>query len=317
MLALAINHNPRRYYKESLTGKKYSMSKIQTFIKQHAMLTYFTVVFVISWSGILFLFGPGVFLGTTQISFVEGGPLAYLAFLAGPSIAGVLLSSLVYGRAGLRDMRSRLFRWRVGMRWYAIALLTAPLLTIAILFALSLTSPVFLPAIITAKDKASFLVPGIIVGLVVPFFEELGWTGFAIPELRKRYGVLAVGLILGLFWGAWHFPLFSASAHSSGAIPPVLYMAALLFAWLLPYRVLMVWAYDHTKSLLLLMIMHMPIVVDQFVLRPEAASGVALFTNLLLFGSALWVVAGVVLRLDYLKSQSKGERIAWQAGRVV
>ncbi len=47
---------------------------------------------------------------------------------------------------------------------------------------------------------------GIAVGLVVPFFEELGWTGFAIPELGKRYGILTTGLIVGLLWGAWHFP---------------------------------------------------------------------------------------------------------------
>jgi membrane protease YdiL (CAAX protease family) len=198
-----------------------------------------------------------------------------------------------------------------------MALLTAPLLTIAILLALSLTSPIFLPAIITAKDKVSLLVPGIIIGLVVAFFEELGWTGFAIPELRKRYSVLAVGLLLGLPWGLWHFPLFAASAHSSGTIPPALYMAVLLFSWLPPYRVLMVWAYDHTKSLLMLMIMHLPIVVDQFVLRAEAASGVALCINLLLFGSVLWVIAAVVLRLDYLKTQSKGERLTWQAGKVI
>ena len=293
------------------------MSSIKNFIRQYPVLTYFTIVFVISWSGMLFIFGPGVFLGTKQISFVGGGPLAYMAYLAGPSIAGILLTSLVHGRAGLRDIKSRLSRWRVGMRWYAMALLTAPLLTIAILFALSLTSPVFVPAIITAKDKASLLVPGIIVGLVVPFFEELGWTGFAVPELRNRFSVPIVGLILGLFWGAWHFPLFSASAHSSGAIPPALYIAVLLFSWLPPYRVLMVWVYDHTKSLLLLMIMHMPIVVDQFVLRAEAASGAALCTSLLLFGCALWVIAGAVLRFDYLKTQSKGERLTWQAGKVV
>ena len=31
------------------------------------------------------------------------------------------------------------------------------------------------------------------------FFEELGWTGFAIPTLmRLRYGVLGTGLIVGV-----------------------------------------------------------------------------------------------------------------------
>ena len=32
----------------------------------------------------------------------------------------------------------------------------------------------------------------------------LGWTGFAIPTLRRRYSILVTGLILGVWWSAWH-----------------------------------------------------------------------------------------------------------------
>ena len=62
-----------------------------------------------------------------------------------------------------------------------------------------------LPGIFTSTDKASFLLFGIAVGLGAGFFEELGWTGFAVPRLRRRYGVLTTGLIVGVLWGAWHF----------------------------------------------------------------------------------------------------------------
>ena len=40
-------------------------------------------------------------------------------------------------------------------------------------------------------------------GLMVGIFEELGWTGFAIPRLRLRYNVFTTGIIVGLVWGAW------------------------------------------------------------------------------------------------------------------
>ena len=216
------------------------------------------------------------------------------ASLLGPGVSGVLLTGFVDGRAGLRELRSRLLRWRVGGRWYAVALLTAPLVTILTLLALSLTSPAFLPAIITANDKASLLLPGIAVGLIVPVFEELGWTGFVTPRLRLRHGVLGTGLIMGLLWGTWHLPLFAGSAASSGAIPPVVFMVAMLFSWLPPYRVLMVWVYDRTQSLLVVMLMHMPIVVSQFVLNPEGMSGEQMFTSLIATGAALWLMVGVV-----------------------
>ena len=124
-----------------------------------------------------------------------------------PSVAGVLVTGLVAGWAGVREILSRLCKWRVGVRWYAVALLTAPLLTTAILFALSLTSHEFLPTILTTKDKGGVVLTGVVLGLVVCFFEELGWTGFAVPTFRKRHGIFATGLFMGLLWGLWHLPL--------------------------------------------------------------------------------------------------------------
>lgn len=72
-------------------------------------------------------------------------PFTVVAMFAGPSVAGILLTGLVDGRTGLRGFRSRLLRWRVGGRWYAVALLAAPLLVTAVLLTLSRFSPEFLP----------------------------------------------------------------------------------------------------------------------------------------------------------------------------
>jgi membrane protease YdiL (CAAX protease family) len=269
------------------------VTTITAFIKRRPVLTYFALTFAISWGGILMVIGPGGILGTKEVS--EGlMPFVYLATLLGPSSAGILLTGLVDGRAGFRELLSRLLRWRVGARWYAVALLTAPLLITATLFALSLTSPVFLPIIVTADDKASLLLTGIVMGLVVGFFEELGWTGFAVPRLRLRYGVLTTGLIVGLLWGAWHFPLFLGSVSSSGALPPALYLSVLLFSFLPAYRVLMVWVYDRTGSLLVAMLMHAPLAASQLILIPSAISGVQVVTYDLVFAAALWVFVAAV-----------------------
>jgi len=265
---------------------------VKAFIRKQPVLAYYALAFAISWGAILILVGPGGFLQTTSTS--PSFALVGFASLLGPSVSGILMTGLLDGRAGLRELRSRLLRWRVGVRWYAVALLAGPLATILTLFALSLTSPAFVPAIITAEDKASLVLAGIAVGLVVPAFEELGWTGFVTPRLRLRHGVLGTGLFMGLLWGTWHLPMFAGSAASSGMIPPALFMAAMLFAWLPPYRVLMVWVYDRTRSLLVVMVMHMPIVVSQFVLTPERLSGEQMFISLLATGAALWLVVGVV-----------------------
>jgi uncharacterized protein len=275
------------------------MKTIKAFIKSHPLLSYFALVFAFSWGGVLIVVGPGGFPGTKE-QFETLFPMALLAMLVGPSVAGILLTGLLYGRAGLREFGTRLLKWRVGARWYAVALLTAPLLFIAVPLPLSLTSPIFLPGIFTSDEKASVLLFGIVAGLAVGIFEELGWTGFATPTLlRVRHGVLGTGLIVGLLWGAWHLLQISwVSGTYSAALPLALFLPLYLFcavAQLTAYRVLMVWVYDRTNgSLLVATLMHASLTASTvFIFTPEA-TGVAFLTYILVLAAALWVVVGVV-----------------------
>jgi membrane protease YdiL (CAAX protease family) len=244
------------------------MTTIKAFVKSHPLLSYVALTFAISWGGILIVAGPGGFLGTKEISEVLF-PIVVLATLAGPSVAGILLTGLAYGKAGLRDLLSRLLRWRVGVRWWAVALLTAPLTMLAVLLALSLVSPAFRPLLFVVDDPLGLLVFSVVAGLLIGIFEELGWMGFAVPTLLgRRYGVLGTGLIIGLLWGAGHFPAYSGSNASSGALPLALLLPALLFTWQPAYRILMVWVYERTDgSLPVAMLMSASFVVAYNTLR--------------------------------------------------
>jgi membrane protease YdiL (CAAX protease family) len=274
------------------------MTAIKAFIKRHPVLSYFALTFAISWGGFLLVGGPSLFAGTSW----QTDPLfqfAILVMLAGPPVAGLLLTGLVYGRAGLRELLARLLRWRVGARWYAVALLTTPLVMTAVLLALSFTSPEFLPAIVTTGDKATLLLLGIVVGLVGGFLEELGWTGFAIPRLRLRYGVLATGLIVGVLWGAWHLlQMWWVGGTSTGALPLVLFLPLFFFSsvtQLTAYRVLMVWVYDRTESLLVAMLMHASYIASTlFIFSPMPIAGVPFLTYAWVFAAALWLVVAAV-----------------------
>jgi uncharacterized protein len=293
------------------------MKTVKAFIKSHPLLSYFALVFAISWGGILIVVGPGGF-PATQEQFEMLFPFVFLAMLAGPSVAGIVLTGIVYGKAGLGELGSRLLRWRVGARWYTVALLAAPLLMTAILLALSLTSPIFLPGIFASDEKVTLLLFGIAGGLGAGFFEELGWTGFAVPTLlRQRYGVLSTGLIVGVLWGAWHFLVnLWGSGSVSGALSLALFLPALLFTLLvgvLPaYRVLMVWVYDRTGgSLLVAMLMHASLTASTLIFSP-LATGVALLTWNLVLAAALWVVVGALAAANggHLSQQPLRRRVA-------
>jgi len=229
----------------------------------------------------------------TDEQFETSGAFVYVAMLVGPSGAGILLTGLLNGRAGFRDLFSRLFKWRVDARWYAVALLTAPLMIAPILLGLSLVSYEFLPAIFTSDNKLAVALSAIAVGLAVGLFEELGWTGFAVPRLKQRYGVLSTGLITGILWGAWHFLPFWKSDTFSAAFPLILLLGQ-LFSWLPPYRILMVWVYDRTGSLLVSVFMHASLMASLNAFVPVELSGTTLLTWIFSWAAALWVVVGMV-----------------------
>ena len=131
-------------------------------------------------------------------------PLMVAAMRAGPSVAGMLMTTMASRRARLRVLLSRLLRWRVGVRWYVVALLIAPCVFIVVHLVLSLASPAFLPRVITVSDRAPLVLSSIAGALAVGFFEEISWTAFATRSVRRRRGVLATGLMVGMPWGAWH-----------------------------------------------------------------------------------------------------------------
>src|SRR5829696_7083158 len=287
------------------------MTTIRAFIKRHPLLSFYALAFAITWGGLIMVVGgPSEILGSPELLGTRFA-LVMLAWLAGPSVASILMTGVVYGKVGLRDLLARMTRWRVGARWYAMAILTAPLLVTAILFALSLSSPEYLPTILTTSDKGALLLQGIVGTFVGGIFEELGWTGFATPTLlrRMRYGVLATGLFVGVLWGVAHFPLYYwGRGDLSGALLPALLVTANVLAWFPAYRVLMVWVYDRTESLLVAMLMHARRTGSRVILASLA--GMALFTFLLAFGAVLWVVVGAV-------ALAKGGRLSRQPRQLL
>jgi hypothetical protein len=88
-------------------------------------------------------------------------------------------------------------------------------------------------------------------------------------------------------------PLFLSSAASSGVVPSVLYLCVLLFSFLPAYRVLSVWVYDRTQSLLIVMLMHIGLTAGTVILQPVVA-GVPVSTYDLVFAGVLWAVVAAL-----------------------
>ena len=286
------------------------MTELKALVARHPAPVYFALTFVISWSGALLAIGGGGDMRGTTPGSDPRFACALIAMLAGPPTTAVLLTALLAGHTGFRDLLARLLTWRVAARWYAVALLTGPLLMMATLLALSLASPAFLPGIFIAEDKGSLLLTGLAVGFLAGILEELGWTGFAIPTVRRRHGVVATGLLVGVLWSAWHLlPNIWSAGAAAGELDPPVYMVAtaagVFVGYLTAFRVLMLWVYDRTKSLLLGMLMHLSFTAGLLILNPLAISGIHLVTYSFALAGALWVLVAVVAVVDSRRPWAK------------
>jgi membrane protease YdiL (CAAX protease family) len=272
--------------------------KPMEFIKNKPIICYFILTFILSWSGIIIVsFFTGI--PASSKTFESIAPYAMLPLVIGPTIVSLFLIGIIYGKGEFKILFSRLLKWRLSVNWYIFALFTFPILATVILFILSQFSNDFLPNIITSDNKIDLLVTGLLSGIFLTLFEEIGWTGFALPELRKHYNVLSTGLLLGAFWGAWHFlPVFYGCGDVSGKFDFQLFYPGLFFhyAGLIPFRILMTWLYEKTESVFLSWIMHATLTSSAFFILNISKTGFPLLVYYTALSLFLWIIVLIVFK---------------------
>jgi membrane protease YdiL (CAAX protease family) len=254
-----------------------------TVIRRHSVVAYFALAYLTAALAFVAFAGPGL----SRDGSVRPADLlpAFPLMVVGVALAGAALTAVVGGRRGLRELRGRLGRWRVGARWYAAVLVPPALILVALVGLSRYLSPAFAP---------NLFVLGLLFGVVAGVFEEIGWMGYAYPRLRAGRGALGAGVLLGVLWGAWHLPVVDSlgAASPHGAAWPPFFLAFVLLVTAL--RVLIVWVYEHTGSLPLCQLVHASSTGSLVVLRPV---GVTPGEEALWYGvyaGLLWLVVGVL-----------------------
>lgn len=274
-------------------------ASFSSLVKRYPVSAYFFLTFAISWGGSFAVLGPKFFPGEAHR--MTDGILAFLVMLLGPSLSGLILTRVADGRAGSRGLLGRMRRWQVGPRWYLVAGLTFPVLISVVLLALSrIVSPEFTP---------SFLKRGIVYGLLAGFFEEIGWMGYAYPKMRLKSSRLAASLILGLAHGVWHVvaDYFGSSRTLDGYWLP--HFALMWCFGMVALRVIIVWVYENTQSVLLAQLAHASSTGFLIVLSPSPVTPASETLWYGIYGVVLWTVAALIIvknRTVFLNSQKGG-----------
>src|SRR4028119_395994 len=206
------------------------MSTVTAFVKRHPLVAFFVLAYALT--------GP-------LIPLVSVSPLWGFPALFGPALAAIIVVAVADGGAGLRALLGRVARWRVGARWYAVALGLPAVLALAALGLHSVLGAQ-MSVELGGLSVLSFVVFVLIVG------EELGWRGYALPRLLAGRSALSASLILGVLWGAWHLPTFFVPGAPQYGLP---FSAFVLLT--VAYSVVFSWVYLHTRgSVLIATLLH-------------------------------------------------------------
>jgi CAAX protease family protein len=194
-------------------------------VRRHPLVSFFILAYVLTWP---------------LIPLVSLSPLWGFPALFGPALAAIVVAAVADGKAGLKDLLGRVLRWRVGARWYAVALGLPAVLALAaagLHLALGAGSSIEFGGL----SVLNFVVFVLIVG------EELGWRGYALPRLLARRSALSASLILGVLWGAWHLPTFFVPGAPQYGLPLSAFMLLTV-----AYSVVFSWVYLHTRGSVLI-----------------------------------------------------------------
>jgi membrane protease YdiL (CAAX protease family) len=237
-------------------------------IARHPLAVFFTASVGLGWL---------VTIGAIQLA---SSPLLLPLIAIPVSFIPAVVAWLVLrigGNAGERSAwRRRLTRVRVGWRWYAVALLALPVVHLA---------GIGLAAIAGGKvslhPQALALLP---LFVLTNFGEEVGWRGYALPNLQDRMSPLAASLVLGVIWGAFHWAALSMNADA-----PLAYIAISTLQ-LVAISVLMTFAFNGSgQSVPVVTLMHATYDTVAIGGAPLAETDMPL-TAFALTAAAAWVV---------------------------
>ena len=276
---------------------------MKKFVQHQAIILYFIAAYVIAWGTILFIFrhdgfkpfdGESVLSGSINPNYF----IVWIVMLFAPAIAGISFISITDGKMGVVQLFSSIKKWKVNFKWYALALFVFPVVLLILFFSFSIFSPKFYP---------STMIPlGLTAGLVGGFFEEIGWTGFALPKLQLLYRPFKAAIILGVVHTFWHL-----LADWWGGINFYKDLYALhFFLWILALtalRILIVWIFNNTGSLLLAQLTHASFTGSQLMFTPSVLNRTESIAWYLAFVIVLWVLVTAAFIAERSKKSTAAE----------
>jgi len=228
-------------------GKKTMVKRL----REHPLPVFFGLTFLLSW----LIWVP---LALDHYSLLPGrlNPgivlVGRLLGTFGPAASAVLVSRLSGGKPAVRALLGLLKKWQVGWFWVAAAGLVFPAL-VFVVAAIYKLLPGAAPLPVQPVSVANLVVTTIILILSV-LGEEIGWRGYALPQLQQRWPALKTSLVLGTIHTVWHLPFWIVLGELETYGPGYWLLS---WVWVLALTTYLTWLMNNTgNSLLIAVLFH-------------------------------------------------------------
>jgi membrane protease YdiL (CAAX protease family) len=169
-----------------------------------------------------------------------------------PTFSILILFKILYPGISLKEYLKIHFCIKLKIQALALPFLLQTLiliLTISVYLIFNQKSIFSLPLI-----SVSAILPALLITLTAGATgEELGWRGFMLQEIQKKYNPLISSLIIGFTWGVWHLPLWFLSGYKGMDI--IIYIL-LFMTSILSFSILITYFYNIGKNILIAIWMH-------------------------------------------------------------
>lgn len=164
--------------------------------------------------------------------------------------AAFFVTRLADGRSGVTEFRQRVFRFGVNPIWFVVALILLPLTAVATTVVALGSGPVSTLAAHPAL-LGTALVEALLAFVLVNWWEEAAWTGFALHRLQPRIGPVWASVVTTWMQAIVHLPLlFVLDGVTTGRVETSdlpLYLGA-LFVLPIPVRLIITWMYNSSAN---------------------------------------------------------------------
>ncbi len=219
-------------------------------MEPQVILKYFSITFLWSWVcwSIPIMFGLTLDNVITLIFFALGG--------IAPSATGILCAYLKRDREYLKDFRNRILDFSlIDKGWYLIIFSLIPVTTvlgIGLNFWFTGALPQFTALNNYLSNPLALISFAVLMLINGPIVEEIGWRGFALDHLERKYNWVISSIILASFWALWHWPLFLIKGtYQYGLLKESLFLFLDFNLQIYALSIIMDWIYHNNRRSIL------------------------------------------------------------------